>query len=162
MSFKKFFSIKFIAIILAAAFVISIIAINNKPSQSGRNTADSQTVTVYKSPTCGCCGQYIAYLRKNGYQVDVKNTSSMDEIKQQYGIPSEIQSCHTTIINDKVIEGHIPVEIIAEFMSKDSSLFGIALPGMPSGSPGMPGPKQEKWSIKGFTEQGDISEFSVF
>lgn len=112
--------------------------------------ANAAPLTVYKSPTCGCCEQYIAYLKREGYDVTVENRNDMDAVKQQYGVPRELQSCHTTVAGDRVIEGHVPVEAVRAYMETQSDGSGIALPGMPIGSPGMPGFKQGPFEIRRF------------
>lgn len=101
-----------------------------------------QAVTVYKTATCGCCGNYVTYLERSGFDVEAVNVPSLGDIKTQYSIPADMQSCHTTVIGDYVVEGHIPVEAISKLLAEKPAIRGIAMPGMPSGSPGMPGPKE--------------------
>jgi len=114
----------------------------------GGATADGKRqVTLYKSPLCGCCGQYVAYLERNGFEVTTVNTSDMDAIKRQYTIPADLQSCHTVVADEYVIEGHMPVEAVNKLLAERPTIAGIALPGMPSGSPGMPGGKQGAWQV---------------
>ncbi len=103
----------------------------------------TEKVTVYKALSCGCCDNYIGYLKRQGLDVEKINKNEMNEIKEQYNIPQDMESCHTTIIGDYVIEGHIPIEVIAKLLKEKPDIRGIAMPGMPSGSPGMPGPKEE-------------------
>lgn len=97
---------------------------------------------VYKSPSCGCCGGWIAYLEQNGYKVTTHDTEEVDAIKDKWGVPDEVRSCHTAKIGGYVIEGHVPVEAIDKLLAAKSKVTGIAAPGMPSGSPGMSGPKE--------------------
>lgn len=121
---------------------------------------DAPQLTVYKSATCGCCAQYIAYLKREGFEVETVNTEDMAGIKQKYGVPAPIQSCHTTVVGELAMEGHIPVEALRAFMSSPGNAKGIALPGMPSGSPGMPGVKQGAFTIHQFGDEG-ISTFTT-
>lgn len=118
-----------------------------------------QTVIVYKSPNCDCCELHAAYLRRHGFQVEVKNVNDISAVKEQYNIPSILSSCHTTVIGDYIAEGHIPIEAIVEMIEGDSGISSIALPGMPSGSPGMPGIKTGPFTIYSFTTEGEIDEF---
>lgn len=111
------------------------------------NVANAKEATVYKNPTCGCCGVYITYLRKQGFVVKVENMNSLSSIKKKYQIPSDMGSCHTTVVGDYVIEGHVPVEAINKLLTEKPDITGIALPNMPSGSPGMPGKKQGAFTI---------------
>lgn len=107
-------------------------------------------MTVYKSPTCGCCENYITYLKRSGVDVDVITTTEMDAVKESNGVPAGYATCHTSTVGGYTVEGHIPLEIVRKLLDDKPTLSGIALPGMPSGSPGMPGAKQGKWSIYGW------------
>lgn len=94
------------------------------------------TITVYKSPTCGCCEKYVDYLRDNGFAVEAVNESDMSAIKKRYGM-SHVASCHTTLINGYAIEGHVPVGAIRKLLKEKPAIAGISAPGMPENSPGM-------------------------
>lgn len=93
-------------------------------------------MTVYKSPTCGCCEKYVEYLRENGFAVKVVNESDMDAIKKRYGV-SHVASCHTALVDGYVVEGHVPVSAIRKLLKDKPSILGISAPGMPMNSPGM-------------------------
>jgi len=97
---------------------------------------------VYKSPTCGCCSGYVAFLEAQGVTVKAVDTSDLAQVKADYGIPAAARSCHTTLIDGYVVEGHVPLEGLEQLLSVRPEVDGIALPGMPTGTPGMPGPKQ--------------------
>lgn len=112
-------------------------------------------VTLYKSPECGCCENYATYLERGGTEVEVINRNDMKSVKERYGVPRSLESCHTTLVNDYVIEGHIPVEVVGEFLKEQPDTAGIALPGMPSGSPGMPGSKEAPFRIHKLTSEGE-------
>lgn len=101
------------------------------------NAAELKSVQVYKSPTCGCCEKYMEYLRQNGVEVSVVNVPDMAPVKAKYGIPEALQSCHTSLVNDYVVEGHVPVGALKKLLAEGRKIKGIALPGMPPGSPGM-------------------------
>ncbi|EEF26072.1 conserved hypothetical protein [Ricinus communis] len=96
----------------------------------------SPTVTVYKSPSCGCCEKYISYLRANDFTVNAVDQNDMDSIKKRYGV-SRVASCHTALINGYVIEGHVPVSAINKLLKEKPAILGISAPGMPMNSPGM-------------------------
>ncbi len=118
----------------------------------------ARMATVYKAPNCGCCNGYVAELKKQGYEVDVKSTENMGSIKEQYGIGEDKQSCHTTVIGDYFIEGHVPLVAVEKLLSEKLNIDGIGLPGMPIGTPGMPGVKQAPYEI--YQKSG--SDFSPF
>lgn len=93
-------------------------------------------VTLYKSPTCGCCEKYVAYLRQNGFKVTALDSGDMDAIKKRYKV-TQVASCHTAIVNGYVIEGHVPVHAINKLLKEKPAIVGISAPGMPQNSPGM-------------------------
>ena len=115
--------------------------------------------TVYKSPTCGCCDGYIAFLRKHGVAVEVvSDDAALYETKAAYGVPAEAQSCHTVLLAGYVVEGHVPLEALEKLLAERPELDGIALPGMPTGTPGMEGPQFGPLTVVGF-KAGRLSPF---
>jgi len=120
-------------------------------------------VTLYKTPNCGCCENYISYLRSNGFKVEKRDISDeeLTNLKKQLGIPENLWSCHTALWGNYFVEGHTPISAIEKFLNEKPEINGIALPEMPSGSPGMPGFKIEKWkihSVKNGQDQGIFME----
>lgn len=107
----------------------------------------AQKVTIFNSPDCGCCVSYIKELRRKGYQVQVEHRDDMNLVKNKYHIPSEMESCHTMIIDKYFVEGHVPFEAIEKMFDDNLEIDGIALPNMPAGSLGMPGVKKEPFEI---------------
>ncbi len=118
-------------------------------------------ITVFRSPTCSCCGQWIAHAEAAGFQVNDEITEDMSAIKQQYGVPDSLTSCHTTVVGDYVIEGHVPAEDIQRLLAEKPDIAGIAVPGMPVGSPGMEsGDYVEPYTVFSFTESGETAAFA--
>lgn len=109
--------------------------------------AEPLQATLYKNPQCGCCEGYAAYLRDNGFNVDVKPTNELAEISAKAGVSEAFQGCHTTFIDGYVVDGHVPVNVVRKLITEKPSIAGITLPGMPMGSPGMSGTKTEKFVI---------------
>ena len=122
------------------------------------NETSGIPLDMYKSPTCGCCVGNAGILKGNGFDVNVIPTSNMNAVKSQYNIPREMQSCHTSMIGDYFVEGHVPQEAIDKLLAEMPNIDGIALPGMLSGSPGMPGFKNQEWIIYSLKD-GEYSEF---
>lgn len=120
-----------------------------------------EKVVLYKSPQCGCCQNYAAYLSGLGFDVEIVNTNDMDAVKAQYGVPSELESCHTTVIGDYFVEGHIPGEAIQKLMSELPSIKGIGMSGMPPGSPGMSGAKTGAFKISAVSDEGTVFFTSI-
>ncbi len=109
---------------------------------------------LYKDPQCGCCEGYAAYLRKNGFTVDVKPTNDLAEISRKAGVPSELQGCHTMFVDSYVVDGHVPIKTIRKLLSERPAIAGITLPGMPTGSPGMTGEKTAPFKIYAVHKDG--------
>ncbi|MCB1543967.1 MAG: DUF411 domain-containing protein [Methylobacteriaceae bacterium] len=126
--------------------------------RSPARAADGVSVDVWKSPYCGCCGGWIDYMRAKGYRVNVTAVEDMDPVKIRFGVPADLTSCHTAKIGDYLIEGHVPEPAIAKLLAERPALRGLALPGMPEGSPGMDGPPGV-YAVVGFDGAGRTSIF---
>ena len=109
--------------------------------------SNKQIVEVFKTPSCGCCYGYVLFLEEEKFKVKQTDMRSLHAIKQKYNIPVEMQSCHTTIMGKYFIEGHVPFEAVDKLLKEQPDIDGIALPGMPIGTPGMPGDKDEPYVI---------------
>lgn len=123
--------------------------------------AEMDHVMVYKEATCGCCKIYVSYLEQLGFEVDVENVPDVDVVKEEYGIADDLQSCHTTVIGNYFIEGHVPMEAIQKLLEEQPDIDGIGLPGMPSGTPGMPGAKTETYEIYQLKDGQESSFLSI-
>lgn len=121
-------------------------------------TAAADTITVWKSATCECCGGWVDYMRGKGYRLTVNVVPDPDAIKASLGIPESLYSCHTAKIGDYLVEGHVPEKAVAKLLAERPALKGIALPGMPPGSPGMDG-APGIYRIVGFEANGRIRGF---
>jgi hypothetical protein len=121
--------------------------------------AKAGTVTVWKSPTCSCCGGWVAYMRAKGYQVSVNEVADPDAVKASFGLPASLYSCHTAKIGDYLVEGHVPERAVAKLLAERPNLKGIALPGMPDGAPGMGG-IPGRYRIVGFEANGQVRHFA--
>jgi hypothetical protein len=110
----------------------------------------ARTGTLYKNPECTCCDEYARYLRDHGFQIDVIETPTLDLVKAEHGVPEALGGCHTTLIDGYVVEGHVPVGSIERLLNERPQIAGISLPGMPSGSPGMGGPREGPFEIMSF------------
>lgn len=102
---------------------------------------------IYKGPFCGCCDAWAGIAREKGYEVIVRETEDLTSLKRHLGIPREMQSCHTTLVDGYVVEGHVPFDVLDRLLEERPNIRGIAVPGMPAGSPGMGGTKQRPITI---------------
>ena len=144
-------------LILVAIGIVGFMAYQASPNDKVRTESSGGkniVATVYKSPTCGCCGVYASYMKKEGYNIEAKNIQDMSSIKRELGVPYELESCHTMEIGGYVVEGHIPELAIQKLLAEKPDIKGVGMPGMPSGSPGMPGPKTEDFVIYEITHEG--------
>ena len=121
----------------AVAGIGAVLAADYLRPPPSASAAPPDTVVVYKSPTCNCCSKWSAQLKKAGFKVEAHNESEMSLVKTRLGVPQELASCHTSTINGYVIEGHVPAEDIRQLLAKRPKAKGLAVPGMPIGSPGM-------------------------
>ncbi len=116
-------------------------------SLNAEAAADRGQVTLYKNPQCGCCEGYAAYLRHNGFRVTAVSTNDLTVMGEKYGIPDNLQPCHISLVGGYVVGGHIPIEVVNRLLSEKPQITGITLPGMPEGTPGMPGKKPSPLQI---------------
>lgn len=130
-------------------------------SETGE-TAELESITVYKSPTCGCCTKWVRHLQDNGFEVEAINRSDMSDVKSEAGVPRQLASCHTAVIGGYVIEGHVPAPDIKRLLEERPDVAGLTVPGMPMGSPGMEGHRQDKYEVLTFTRSGDTTTFSRY
>ncbi len=122
--------------------------------------AGALEITVYKSPTCGCCSKWIAHLEANGFEVVAHDMENMASVKIENGIRREFTSCHTAVIDGYVVEGHVPAEDIRSLLRDRPAVAGIAVPGMPIGSPGMDGPNPQAYDVLAFDNLGNTSVYA--
>lgn len=118
-------------------------------------------VEVHRAPNCGCCTGWEAYMIDQGFTVDSWEDPGLTEFKITSGVPMDAMSCHTAIVDGYVVEGHVPVEAIFDLLEQRPDIDGIALPGMPQGSPGMPGEQLEPFEILAF-DDGLMSVFGSY
>jgi hypothetical protein len=119
-------------------------------------------VTVYKDAGCGCCKAWVKHLSANGFVVNAQDVLNMDEIKRNLVVPTALQSCHTAVVNRYVIEGHVPAGDIRKLLSAKTPVHGLAVPGMPTGAPGMEGDHKDHYDVVAFTADGKSRVFARY
>jgi hypothetical protein len=117
-------------------------------------SAAPSVITVYKDPGCECCARWVKHLSANGFVVSVHDVQNMDEIKRTMNVPPSLESCHTAVVDKYVVEGHVPADVIKKFLAEKPSMLGLAVPGMPTGSPGMEGGRAERYNVVAFDRSG--------
>jgi len=138
-----------ISLLLLSLLLIAACSSNNNEyvNSNGESSLSGPEITVYKTQYCGCCVGYTSELERNNFNVKTVEKNDITYIKDEHQIPSNLRSCHTAVIEGYFIEGHVPIEAIQKLLDERPDVDGIALGGMPSGTPGMPGPKREDWNI---------------
>ena len=116
-------------------------------------------VTVYKNPHCGCCVKWIEHLQQNGFRVSSRDVVDLSEIKARYGVRPYLASCHTAVVDGYVLEGHVPAEAVKRLLQERPPVKGLAVPGMPVGSPGMEGPDPQPYNVYTFDDKGDVQVY---
>ena len=134
--------------------------------QAGKagNTAQAAAMTVYRDPSCGCCETWAEIAKKAGYEVRLIDDPNMPAVKQKHGVPEGLSSCHTALVGGYAIEGHVPLEDVKRLLAeRPAGIRGIAVPGMPRGSPGMemPDGSKDRFQVIAFDAAGKTSVFST-
>ncbi len=121
-----------------------------------------QTMTVWKTPWCGCCGNWVRHMEEAGFEVDVREIEDLDVVKRQAGIPEKLQSCHTATVDGYIIEGHVPAPDVKRLLQERPKVGGLAVPGMPSGSPGMENGQFDAYEVLTFSRNGETAVFNRY
>lgn len=147
---------KLLKSLLAVALLITNINVNAQNTDAHT----SVPVVVYRSPTCGCCEKWIAYLKDNNFVIEDRVTDDIQAIKNKYGVSQEMASCHTAIIEGYVVEGHVPADAIKKLLKTKPNIVGISVPGMPVGTPGMEmGGRKDPYHVMSFDSKNHIEIF---
>ena len=146
-------------------FLVAIAVVMSLTTATSAATASVPLeITVYRDPFCSCCEGWIDYLTNQGFQPTSVKTSTIDTLKQQYGVPNDLASCHTAVINGYVVEGHVPADDIKRLLAEQpKDVAGISVPGMPIGTPGMEsGDVREPFTVFSFDKQGNTEVFKKY
>lgn len=119
------------------------------------------TIKVYKDANCGCCKAWVEHLEQNGFKVEPMDMPDLSAVKQKYGVKPEFEACHTGVVDGYAVEGHVPADVILKMLKDKPTIAGIAVPGMPSGSPGMEGGTKEKYDVLTFDRAGRTTVYAT-
>ncbi len=143
---------------VAVAVLVALVIVPSGPTMSAEDT----DVVVYKTPTCGCCSKWVAHLRDSGLGVRVVNVPNMQPVRSRLGVPRRLGSCHTAVIGDYWVEGHVPADLIQRLMAEQpEDIRGIAVPGMVVGSPGMEGPNPVRYDVLAYGSDGNTTVYAT-
>ena len=122
--------------------------------------AASPVIEVYKTASCGCCTAWVDHLKSNGFNVVAHNVEDPGSIRARFGIAEKYGSCHTGVVNGYAIEGHVPADSIKKLLKEKPKASGLAVPGMPMGSPGMEGHPKDAYDVLLVDKKGNASTFT--
>lgn len=147
------------SVVAAASAAVStrVFAQSGGPPAPARAARD---ITVYKDPNCGCCTEWVKHLQKSGFTVTVRDTAEAEMVKRSFGVPPALESCHTARIGKYTIEGHVPADLIVKLITEQPAARGLAVPGMPIGSPGMEGSPKQAYEVLLFDAAGKTSVYA--
>ena len=148
--------------VLCAIYILSSLSdiLNSNTSSISSSNAD---IIVYKSETCGCCNDWIDHLEDNNFIVETFNREDMNLVKLQLGgVPSNLQSCHTAKIGDYIVEGHVHAEQITRMLKEKPDIKGLSVPGMPMGSPGMEGYRNDAYDVLAFNDDDSFTVYASY
>jgi hypothetical protein len=137
--------------------MLMLTAASTASAATGASAAAKRVIQVSKDPNCGCCSGWVEHLRSNGFTATVVDAADMQAVKQRLGVPAELASCHTAEIAGYVIEGHVPAYAINRLLAEKPQARGLAVPGMPIGSPGMEGGTPEAYEVILFGKDHPVS-----
>lgn len=141
------------------ALLASLVSASAPPA--GPGVAPKTSVTVFKDPNCGCCREWVTHLRKHAFDVAARDTSDVAAVKRTGRVPERLHSCHTAFVGGYVIEGHVPAADIRRLLKEKPKVAGIAVPGMPAGSPGMEmGSRVDPYDVIAFNRDGTSKVFA--
>ena len=125
--------------------------------------AHKARITVYKSPTCGCCANWVAYMKRQAFVVDAHDVdeATLEQVKTTAGVPSALRSCHVALAGGYAFEGHVPADLVRKVLTEKPKAAGLAVPGMPAGSPGMEmGGRHDPYEVMAFDKKGKVWVFA--
>ena len=151
----------FLARAAALAGTSSLLAATHALAE-GADVAKPVEVTVYKSPSCGCCTKWVDHLKANkAFRVVTRDMDDVDPVKDGLGIPARLRSCHVAVAGGYAFEGHVPGDLVAKVLRERPKIAGLAVPGMPVGSPGMEvGTRKDPYDVVAFTRDGKTSVYA--
>ena len=146
--------------LVSAAILVAALLSGGLLLSGGSMTASATEITVYKSPLCGCCKNWEKYMQANGFSVKSVSVDDIRPYKSRYGVTPSLASCHTAVIDGYVVEGHVPAADIRRMLKERPAIQGLAVPGMPSGSPGMEQGYNDPYDVLTFDKTGNLSVYS--
>jgi hypothetical protein len=146
---------------LSAALVASTGAVQRTEKPAADKAQTAQAITVWRTATCGCCAKWVDHLKAAGFTPTVHIVQSTDESPAARGVPASLRSCHSASLEGYNVEGHVPADVIKQLLRDRPKVAGIAVPGMPAGSPGMESPNPVAFDVVAYDAKGNTSVFAT-
>ena len=153
-------SILYISLIILSTMTTAFYSNNQALADDSTSSKTLEAITVYKTPSCGCCGNWISHLENNGFKVNAINQNDLSSLKAQLGIAPNVQACHTAKIGNYFVEGHVPASDIKKMLATKPDIKGITVPGMPMGSPGMEGSRKDNYNVLAINKDKSVTVFN--
>jgi hypothetical protein len=153
--------VKFSARARVVVVLVAAIALSHSASAQTKAAAAKPHLTVYKTPTCGCCAKWVEQMQASGFTATVTDMNDVSPVKIKHGLSPRLASCHTTLVGGYVIEGHVPASDIKRLLKERPAIVGLAAPGMPAGSPGMDVPNSPPYDVLAFDRDGKTRVFAT-
>ncbi len=146
--------------ILAASGLLVVFGVATALAVGQRQQDAAPSITVYKTEACGCCNKWVDHLQEAGFTVVAEDVTDLNAIKQDLGVSPALASCHTAVVDGYLVEGHVPADDIRRLLEERPSAAGLAVPGMPMGSPGMEGDYRDPYDVLLFTAGGETTVYA--
>ena len=146
---------------LVASLSSALLAVAGRPAHAAALSTPDSPLTVYKDPSCRCCKGWIAHVRAAGFRPTIHDEGDMAAVKRRLGVPDAVQSCHTAILAGYLIEGHVPASDLRRLLRDRPPVRGLAVPGMPSGSPGMEASPPVSYAVISFQANGRTAPYAT-
>lgn len=144
--------------VLAAAIFVGGLTWSDWSSEAGERVK----VVMYQNPACGCCSKWAQHMERNGFEVEIHKSPELNRIKEREGITRKTAACHTSFVGGYVVEGHVPARDIKRLLREKPQVHGLTVPGMPAGSPGMEGPRRDRYDVLTFDKEGNTTVYSSY
>ena len=152
---------RILLVMLSFVMAVAVGVEAQAPAPASKPKPARTPITVYKTPTCGCCLRWVDHVRARGFAANVIEVGDLAGVRAKLGVPDSLEACHTAVVRGYAIEGHVPADVIRKLLKeKPAGVVGIAVPGMPAGSPGMEGPYKDKYNVVAFGKDGSQTVYA--
>jgi hypothetical protein len=147
--------------VLAAGLgIVACVSSRRVMAQAAAPTSGGPELTVYRDAGCGCCKLWVEHMKRAGFKVTAHDVADIGAVKRDKGVPESLASCHTGLVGGYLVEGHVPGDLVQQMLAAKPAIMGLAVPGMPMGSPGMEGPRKDPYDVIAFEKNGKTTVYA--